>query len=130
MMAAQTAAIAPAAVDWRTAPLAVGRWQYRPIAGGSEAAWSNLAGTTQLKLVCALAMRQVTIMRTGAAGAVTVNTTGATRTLAAPTLIANDPLLDQIAFSRGRFAIAAAGAPLLVVPNWAEPARLIEDCRR
>jgi len=44
-------------------------------------------------------------------------------------LAAFDATLDAIAFSRGRVAFAAAGAPALVVPAWAETARVIEDCR-
>ena len=40
-----------------------------------------------------------------------------------------DPLLDQIAFSRGRFLVQAEGGPSLILPAWPEPARVIEDCR-
>ncbi|SDC10083.1 hypothetical protein SAMN05444678_101352 [Sphingomonas sp. YR710] len=46
------------------------------------------------------------------------------------TFAANDPLLDRLAFSRGRFALAAPGLAQVVVPAWAEPARTIEDCRK
>lgn len=42
---------------------------------------------------------------------------------------ARDPRLDQMAFSRGRFLIDAAGQPRLVLPAWPEVARVIEDCR-
>jgi hypothetical protein len=42
---------------------------------------------------------------------------------------ANDPLLDAIAFSRGRFTVEVPGLPMLVLPAWPEPARVIEDCR-
>jgi hypothetical protein len=45
------------------------------------------------------------------------------------TRAANDPGLDQIAFSRGRFTIELPGTAPLVLPTWAEPARVIEDCR-
>jgi len=41
----------------------------------------------------------------------------------------NDPLLDQIAFSRGRFLVQVEGGPSLVVPAWPEFARVVEDCR-
>lgn len=43
---------------------------------------------------------------------------------------ANNPLLDRIAFSRGRFVLAGAGLAMRAVPAWAEPARTIEDCRK
>ena len=118
------------AVDWRVAPLALGRWRYRAVAGGSEAAWTDGAGTVQLSVICALATRWVVITRLGGGVPITLFTTGATRLLVSPSLAATDPLLDQIAFSRGRFAVAAPGAALLVVPSWAEPTRTIEDCRR
>ena len=40
-----------------------------------------------------------------------------------------DPLLDAIAFSRGRVAFSVGSAPALVVPSWSELSRVIEDCR-
>jgi hypothetical protein len=40
-----------------------------------------------------------------------------------------DPLLDAIALSRGRFAIALSGQATLYPPAWAEVTRVIEDCR-
>jgi hypothetical protein len=121
---------ARAAIDWRSAPLSVGRWSYRQVAGGSEASWTDGAGTVQLSLACMLASRRVLITRLGGGVPATISTTGVSRTLSVPSLAASDPLLDHIAFSRGRIALAAPGAPLLVVPSWAEPARAIEDCRK
>ena len=44
-------------------------------------------------------------------------------------LTARDPLLDAMAFSRGRFAVEAAGMATLYVPSWPEVSRVIEDCR-
>jgi len=38
-------------------------------------------------------------------------------------------VLDQIAYSRGRFAIEIAGLEPLIVPAWPEVGRVIEDCR-
>lgn len=48
---------------------------------------------------------------------------------ASANLPVNDNLLDNMAFSRGRFTVEMAGAPMLVIPTWPEPARVIEDCR-
>ncbi len=42
---------------------------------------------------------------------------------------ARDPLLDAMAFSKGRFAVEVAGLPTLYVPSWPEVTRVIEDCR-
>lgn len=44
-------------------------------------------------------------------------------------LKASDPVLDAMAFSRGRFAFDAAGLPTLALPSWPEVSRVIEDCR-
>jgi len=38
-------------------------------------------------------------------------------------------LLDAMALARGRFAVEVAGYPALYLPNWAEVARVVEDCR-
>ena len=40
-----------------------------------------------------------------------------------------DPVLDAMAYSRGRFVIEVAGLPTLYLPAWPEVARVIEDCR-
>ena len=42
---------------------------------------------------------------------------------------ARDPLLDAMAFSKGRFAIEVAGLATLYVPSWPEVTRVVEDCR-
>jgi hypothetical protein len=55
-------------------------------------------------------------------------TPGATGSTAA-SLPALDPLLDAIAFSKGRFAVESAGLPTLYVPPFPEVTRVIEDCR-
>jgi hypothetical protein len=85
--------------------------------------------------------RVVSIVRSGVPAAtptLAVWTTSLSRTvparfLATKELIADlqssDPLLDAIAFSRGRFATAASGAPMLTVPSAPEVTRVIEDCR-
>ena len=49
--------------------------------------------------------------------------------VAAVSLSPRDPLLDAMAFSRGRFAIEQPGTPPLVLPAWPEIGRVIEDCR-
>lgn len=58
-----------------------------------------------------------------------VQPTGATPAYAAVALPPSDPLLDAIAFTRGRFTLEQAGTPPLVLPPWSEVARVIEDCR-
>ena len=47
----------------------------------------------------------------------------------AAALPAQDPLLDAMGFSRGRFIVELGGQAPLVVPAWAEVLRVTEDCR-
>ena len=125
----------PPPLDWQDAAIAPGDWSYRDEGGGSSATFG--AGAPLFVVRCEPG-RQVTLGRTGAGGnALTIRTTESARSVAAApaggALVARlnpgDPLLDAMVFSRGRFAVEAAGAPLLVVPTWPEPARVIEDCR-
>ncbi|HEX6740854.1 MAG TPA: hypothetical protein VF079_03550 [Sphingomicrobium sp.] len=44
-------------------------------------------------------------------------------------LPAYDPLLDALAFSRGRIGVTVNGVPALIVPAFPEVGRVIEDCR-
>lgn len=131
LQAATPMAVQPAP-DWRAAPVTAGTWSWRPIPSGSEAIFQDYRGP-QLVVRCNRAVRAVSLLRTGAIGGapVVVRTTSIERTLPAlATLSAADPLLDAIAFSRGRFAVEVAGAPRLIVPTWPEAARSIEDCRK
>src|SRR5579875_1138078 len=120
----------PPPQDWRDIALTPGDWTYRQQPNGSVAEFG--AGTAAFALRCLPATRQVVMERTGAtAGArLVVRTSFGERAVADDTpLPAGDPLFDQMAFSRGRFTIAAEGLPMLVIPAWPEPARTIEDCR-
>jgi len=69
----------------------------------------------------------------------TVTTTGAKRMMTASpdstgkaqvSLRPTDPLLDAMAFSRGRFMLEMPGAPTLYLPAWPELSRVVEDCRQ
>ena len=106
-------------------PLASGQWSYVATATGSEARYDGY-----LLIRCDRSTRTVTVMRPGVApGVVTVITDTTTRNLpAGGRLLANDPILDAIAFSRGRFIVVGGGATL-AIPSWPEAARSNEDCR-
>ena len=97
-----------------------------------------------LGLRCDRAAGRMNLARAGqATGPVpfTVTTTSLARTYsAAPVpdaaqplvgvpLSPRDPLLDAMAFSRGRFMVEVPGLPTLYLPAWPEVARVIEDCR-
>ena len=106
-------------------PLTPGQWTYAASATGSEARYG-----AAFSLRCDRATRTVIISRPGAAPTVlTIATDSVTRNLpVGGRLLANDPLLDAIAFSRGRFVVAGGGVTL-AIPSWPEAARSIEDCR-
>ena len=107
-------------------PLAPGQWSYVTTTTGSEARYDAV-----LALRCDRASRVVTIERFGAgAAALQVATSSVTRTLpAGGRLLAGDPLLDAIAFSRGRFLVSGGATGVVAIPAWPEAARSIEDCR-
>jgi len=137
---AQAAGVAPA-VDFTTTAVARGSWAYQAVPGGSEARFVDASGTARLVLHCTKATRRVSISHTSSvpAASLFVWTSSASRNLQArfepnamrvtAELPAHDPLLDAIAFSRGRLAVTMAGGLPLVTPAWPEAARTIEDCR-
>ncbi len=113
----------------RAAPLSPGQWSYIPTATGSEARYGMI-----FSIRCDRASRRVTLRRTDliaatAAGAMTIGTDLTVRTLPADGVVTNiDPVLDAIAFSRGRF-IVSGGGMRLVLPASPEAARSIDHCR-
>ena len=122
-----------ASVDaYRGMPLAAGAWSLRLTAGSSEASFGVAGRPARLTLRCDIAARRVRITRPDRPpGAITIVTSSLTRTLAAPgDVAAFDPLLDAMAFSRGRYVVTVAGAQALIVPAWPEAARIVEDCRK
>lgn len=131
----------PRAADWRDWPVTPGTWTYRRDDRGSVAMFGQPGADALAVLRCDLSNRRLFLSRAGAAAEpFTVRTTSATRLLqtgatggepayVAAVLPATDPLLDAIAFSRGRFALEQAGVAPLVLPAWAEVGRVIEDCR-
>lgn len=125
--------------DWRDAPQTVGDWRYE----GSVARFGP-GNATLFALACDRPAATMRLIRTGTSTVslpMTVVTTSDTRPLSADpapqgqpqliaTLGARDPLLNSMAFSRGRFAVEVNGLPTLYLPAWAEVGRVIEDCRK
>jgi hypothetical protein len=132
LAAAQVAAPAAAApADWRTRPITAGFWTWRSSPEASEAIFSDPRGV-QLVIRCTRATRRVNFSRTGSAPSVPIRiaTTSSQRQLPPGNmLLASDPLLDAISFSRGRLWVDAPGTMPLVLRAAPEPARSIEDCR-
>ena len=127
----QAGGIAVPPSDWRSRPITAGDWTWRGTPEASEAIFSDPRGP-QLVIRCTRATRRLTFSRTGVAPTVPIRiaTTSSQRQLAAGNMVlATDPLLDAIAFSRGRLWVDAAGAMPLFLRSAAEPARAVEDCR-
>ncbi len=131
----------PAPVGWADLPLTPGSWTYEG-PGSTSSATFGTPGAPQFRIYCEGPTRSVFLQRYGAytGRTMSIRTSFGARSLAfAPeptpqlgtaTLTARDPFLDDVAFSRGRVSVEVAGTPTLVMPAWAEPARVIEDCRK
>lgn len=130
------------AADWRDWAVTPGDWVYRVDGRGSIALFGTPGADALLTLRCDRQTNMVYLSRSGEitapltlrtsslARALSVQPTGATPPYVAAALTPRDALLDAMAFSRGRFLVEQPGAPTLVVPAWAEVARVTEDCRR
>lgn len=137
-------ALLPAPVDmhWMDAPLTPGAWDYEDNLDNSVAEFGDRSGTAFV-LWCDRQTRVVGMDRTVTSAinqqpTVSIRTETASRQLPLQAihngsltvqLRANDPLLDAMALSKGRFAVEVEGLPTLYLPSHAEVSRVIEDCR-
>jgi hypothetical protein len=129
----------PPNVGWRDAPITPGTWAWTMSGNQSVARFAG----GELSLVCDRRANAVTLLRRGETqGSVpaTILTTIRNADLSAVpldqlpphvaiTFAPNDPVLDAMAFSRGRFAVEVMGLPTIIAPSWPEVSRVIEDCR-
>ena len=132
---------AQAIPDLSTVTVLPGNWSFAFATGGSEATFSDSSGNQQLWVHCTRITRRVSIAKRagGATPFLQVWTSSMMRNAPAgynpatgrltADFPAQDPLLDAIVSSRGRIGFGIVGEPALVVPPWAEVARVIEDCR-
>jgi hypothetical protein len=128
------------ASDWHDAPATPGEWQWSSQGSLSIARFGGPGQPPLLSLSCDPQAATIKLSRegdqAGAATTLSISTTSLSRTLpirpgADPAIVlpALDPLLDAIAFSRGRFAVEVPGMAPLYLPSWPEVGRVIEDCR-
>jgi hypothetical protein len=129
----------PTYSSWMDVPATPGDWYYQ----AGAARFGPPQSEASLVLRCDRAAGAVEIARSGQAAAplqMVIRTEAIERGVAAspagselPAIVgrvpARDPLLDAMAFSKGRFAIEVAGLPTLYVPSYPEVTRVIEDCR-
>lgn len=125
----------PRAADWRDWPLTRGDWRYRRLGTATAAEFGDAVAAHAafrceggaVRLVWPAALPGQVAIRTSTSEifrAATPAPEGGAQIVFA----ARDPLLDAMAFSRGRFVLQA-GTAELVLPAWPEVARVIEDCR-
>lgn len=138
-----TTAPVPASGTWMDAPQTAGDWFYRTGGGTTRALFGAGGSDARFAITCQPGQRRVTLARAGTASGpvpMTIRTETVSRAVTAtpdtgavPSLIAtlgsSDPLLDAIAFSKGRFAVEVPGQAPLFLPAWPEITRVIEDCR-
>ncbi|MFN3516331.1 MAG: hypothetical protein ACK4YM_04125 [Novosphingobium sp.] len=129
--------------DWRDAPQTPGTWTWSMSGGRSTASFAAAGATPLVMLACERAAGQVLLYRAGAAPTavpLAIATTSQRRPLLSDparasagylvvVLPARDALLDAMAFSRGRFALEAAGLETLYLPSYPEISRVVQDCR-
>lgn len=128
---------APFQGNWMDAPQTAGDWRWRRDGADSLAEFIAPDGRLLVQMACT-AQRQVFLsVIGGGAGLLTIRTETAEQAqpgnlsgMAVRSLFdPRDPLLDAIAFSRGRFAIEAPGLAPLYLPSYPELTRVVEDCR-
>ena len=128
--------------DWRATP---GDWGYRKDARGSVALFGQPGANALFVVRCDQSAARIYLSRGGSfpvgqSGQMTIRTSSTTRALSAGNsnenppyiaseLVPTDRLLDAMAYSRGKFVVSVRGADDIVVPTWAEFARVVEDCR-
>ena len=134
--------------DWRDAPISAGEWQWAREGDTSVARFGEQGQTPKLVLRCSRAAGQITVTMVAPPTAtrpltmILITSTMTRQLTATPAgtaeggiamfgvaIAAHDPLLDAIAFSRGRWRIELEEAHPLTLPNWPQAARVIEDCR-
>jgi hypothetical protein len=143
---AKPAPLPPPPADWRDAAQTPGTWRWSMVEGRSAASFGPSRTDPVAMLVCDRTGKRVLLRRAANAPASPVTamrvlTTSGSRPLVSdPVLSANgwltvplasnDPLLDAMAFSRGRFALEAGGLGTLYLPSWPELSRVVQDCRQ
>ncbi|MFN3619053.1 hypothetical protein [Sphingorhabdus sp.] len=128
--------------DWNDWPFTPGNWTYSRDGRGSMGAFGAPGRTATVSLRCDAQSRRVylareasapgqrmvirtsTAMKEFIARAVSANTANI-----AAEILPNDPILDAMAFSRGRVLVEAEGQQPVILPSWAEITRIVEDCR-
>ena len=126
---------------WTDWAIANGSWVYRRDDRGSIALFGAMGSDALVTLRCDKARARLFLSRASDIGStMTVRTSSASKALAVqptggkPAYVASeislgDPILDAMAFSRGRIALEISGTLNIAIPVWSEIGRVVEDCR-
>ena len=141
-VAAQPAPTPRLSADWNDWPFAVGDWVYQRDDRGSIALFGPAGQNAVVSLRCDLQNRRIYVSREATAPGqrIVIRTSSSTKEFAAkpnggtPAYLAAeimpmDAILDAMAFSRGRILLETGGHSPIILPAWAEIARVVEDCR-
>ena len=132
---------AQSVADLSTVTPVGGTWSWVQTADGSEASFAGADTKPQVTIHCTRVTRRITISKASSAPAAVLGiwTSSQVKNLPASfnaatgkvsaVVAAFDPLLDALSTSRGRIGFAMPGSVPLVLPPWAEIARVVEDCR-
>jgi hypothetical protein len=128
--------------DWNDWPFTPGNWTYRRDGRTSVAQFGTPGRNATVNFRCDAQSRRVTLSREASVPGtrMVIRTSSMTKTFAATAsdanpvylaadIAASDPILDAMAFSRGRVLVEMEGQQPVVLPSWAEITRIIEDCR-
>ncbi|MES2783760.1 MAG: hypothetical protein V4657_13265 [Pseudomonadota bacterium] len=128
--------------DWNDWPFTPGNWTYSRDGRGSVAQFGSPGRNPTVSIRCdaqnrrvilsreALAPGQRMVIRTSSTmKELTAKPTGATPAYLAADIANTDPILDAMAFSRGRVLVDVEGQQPVILPSWAEITRIVEDCR-
>ena len=126
---------------WTDWTMAAGAWVYRRDERGSIALYGTPGADALVTLRCDKARARLFLSRASDGGgtmtvrtsstskAISAQPTGGKPAYAASELAVGDPILDAMAFSRGRIAFELTGALNIAIPVWSEIGRVVEDCR-
>lgn len=128
--------------DWNDWPFTPGNWTYRRDGRTSVAQFGTPGRNATVNFRCDAQSRRVTLSREVSAPGtrMVIRTSSMTKIMAATAsdanpaylaadIAASDPILDAMAFSRGRVLVEMEGQQPVILPSWAEIARIVEDCR-
>jgi hypothetical protein len=133
----------PHSDDWMDEAETPGTWGYENRGNFTLAIFNTPTRGVAFAIQCWQPSREISLIMAGqsvASPTMQVRTEATSRAIAArlsigemsnvtAALRGDDPLLDAMALSKGRFAVETEGLPPLILPSWAEVTRVIEDCR-